>query len=231
MNYDSFLELVRTRRTIRSFKPDPVPHEYVEKIIEAARWAPSGANSQPWELVVVEKKELRDGIVKIFDEGDALAYRMEQTREPEMRVPVFAEPPKAPASFAIAPVFIIICGDPRTRIAYPIRDGINRGQSIYTSSLANTCLYMMLAAATLGLGTRWVTATGIPFEQCLIKELLGIPQELEIYDTVIIGYPDSEPKPRPRKSVAEIAHHDHYDRTRFKTAEQVKETIISRRRG
>ena len=71
-----------------------------------------GANSQPWELVVVRKKELRDGIVKIFDEGDVLAYRMEQTREPQLRVPVFAEPPRAPASFAVAPIFIIICGDP-----------------------------------------------------------------------------------------------------------------------
>ena len=90
---------------------------------------------------------------------------------------------------------------------------------------------MMLAAATLGLGTRWVTATGIPFEQCLIKELVGIAQELEIYDMVVLGYPASEPKPRSRKSVEEIAHRDRYDRARFKTAEQLMEDIIRSRRG
>ena len=44
MDYESFLELVKKRRSIRRFKPDPVPNEYVGKIIEAARWAPSGFN-------------------------------------------------------------------------------------------------------------------------------------------------------------------------------------------
>ncbi|MFO7772970.1 MAG: nitroreductase family protein [Dehalococcoidia bacterium] len=60
MDYDSFLELVKKRRSIRRFKPDPVPDEYVDKIIEAVRWAPSGFNLQPWDFVVVNEKELKD---------------------------------------------------------------------------------------------------------------------------------------------------------------------------
>ena len=59
MDYDGLLELVKTRRSIRRFKPEPVPDEYINRIIEAARWAPSGFNSQPWEFVVVKKPELR----------------------------------------------------------------------------------------------------------------------------------------------------------------------------
>ena len=55
MDYDSFLDLVKKRRSTHAFKPDPVPDEYVDKIIEAARWAPSGANSQPWEFIVVKR--------------------------------------------------------------------------------------------------------------------------------------------------------------------------------
>ena len=47
MNYDSLLELVKKRRSIRRFKPDPIPDENIEKIIEVARWAPSGFNMQP----------------------------------------------------------------------------------------------------------------------------------------------------------------------------------------
>ena len=64
MDYDSFLELVKARRTIRRFKPDPIPDEYVDKIIEAARWAPSGFNMQPWEFVVIRDKKLKDTIVQ-----------------------------------------------------------------------------------------------------------------------------------------------------------------------
>ena len=60
--YDHLLTLVKNRRTIRKFKPDPLPEGSVEKIIEVARWAPSGFHTQPWEFVVVQKErgERRD---------------------------------------------------------------------------------------------------------------------------------------------------------------------------
>ena len=53
MNIDAFLELAKTRRSIRRFKSDPVPDELILKILEAARWAQSGGNSQPWEFIVI----------------------------------------------------------------------------------------------------------------------------------------------------------------------------------
>jgi nitroreductase len=56
MNYEDFLELAKKRRSIRRFKSDPIPDEYIGKIIEAARWAPSGGNSQPWEFIVIKKR-------------------------------------------------------------------------------------------------------------------------------------------------------------------------------
>jgi len=68
MDYEEFLKLVKTRRSIRSFKPDSIPDEYVERIVEAARWAPSGANSQPWEFIVVKDKQIKDRIVDIVNE-------------------------------------------------------------------------------------------------------------------------------------------------------------------
>ena len=82
MNYESLLELVKKRRSTRRFKPDPIPDEYVDKIIEAARWAPSGFNSQPWEFVVVKKPELKDSIVQLVNEYSRNHARMEPTREP-----------------------------------------------------------------------------------------------------------------------------------------------------
>jgi nitroreductase len=62
--YDMLLELVKTRMSVRKFRSDRIPEDAINKILEVARWAMSGANSQPWEFIVVTdpetKKQLRD---------------------------------------------------------------------------------------------------------------------------------------------------------------------------
>jgi len=225
MNYDSLLELVKKRRSIRTFKPNPIPDEYVDKIIEVARWAPSGANTQSWEFIVVKKRELKDSIVKLFEDYGQRAYRMELVREPEWRFPGYDKPPQGPPGFANAPVFIIVCGDPRTKAAYPMGVLFDYPELTFYSSLANAFLYMHLAATTLGLGSQWASATANPYMQCLIKQLLQIPQELEIYDMMAVGYPASEPKPRMVRTREEMVHYDYYDKAKFKTQEGVKDYI------
>ena len=53
-DYDTLLELVKTRVSVRNLKPDPIPDDYVTKVLEVGRWAMSGANGQPWDFVVVK---------------------------------------------------------------------------------------------------------------------------------------------------------------------------------
>lgn len=57
--YEMLYNLVTTRMSVRKFKPDPIPDGYMEKILEVARWAMSGANSQPWEFIVVRDPEIK----------------------------------------------------------------------------------------------------------------------------------------------------------------------------
>ena len=227
MDYESFLELVKRRRSTHAYKPDPVPDEYVDKIIEAARWAPSGANSQPWEFVVVKKKDLRERIVEIFKEQGEISYTIEQTREPDHRFPPYRNPPQGTPGFAHAPVFIIACGDPRTKEAYPLKAKLDRGESNFYSGLASTFLYMHLAATLLGLGSQWVSASAQDLMQARLKELLEIPYEFEIYDMMALGYPASERKPRKVRSREEIVHHDTFDKSRIRTDQQVRDLINS----
>ena len=227
MDYDSFLELVKRRRSIHAYKPDPVPDAYVDKIIEAARWAPSGANSQPWEFVVVKKKDLRERIVESFKAQGEISYTIEQTREPDHRFPLYRNPPQGTPGFAHAPVFIVACGDPRTTEAYPLKAKLDRGESNFYSSLASTFLYMHLAATLLGLGSQWVSASAQDLMQARLKELLEVPYELEIYDMMALGYPTSEPKPRKVRSREEIVHHDKFDKSRIRTDQQVRDLINS----
>jgi nitroreductase len=158
MNYESFLELVKKRRSIRRFKPDPIPDEYVDRIIEAARWAPSGFNSQPWEFVVIKDKKLRDDVMRIIRPprpAGAWGFSgLEDMCEPWMRQKhrPWLDPEM---EYQNAPVLMLLFGDTRTQLGLPmvVRCDPHRRQSTYLSSLANAFLYMHLAATTLGLAS------------------------------------------------------------------------------
>ena len=227
MDYDSFLELVKKRRSTRAYKPDPVPDEYVDKIIEAARWAPSGANSQPWEFIIIKKKDQRERIIEIFKEQAEITYKIEQTRKPEQRFPSYRNSPKGTPGFANAPVFIIVCGDPRTKEAYPLKAVLDRGESNFFSSLASAFLYMHLAATSLGLGSQWVSASASDLMQSRLKALLEIPYELQIYDMMVLGYLVSEARPRKVRSKEEMVHYDKFEKSKTRTDQQVRDLIAS----
>ena len=227
MDYDSFLDLVRHRRTVRRFRPDPVPDEYVDKIIEAARWAPSGYNMQPWDFVVVKDKKLRDTIVQWVRDYHKLIMKTESAREPWQRVPQrLSHDPEM--DYRIAPVFILVLGDTRTNKGLPtaMRYDGERLRSIFVSSLANAYLYMSLAATTLGLASEWVSSVATAYPHCLTKDLLGIPPEYEIYDMMALGYPAY--KLTSRKLMRDKDRMVHYDRSKtedFRTEAEVDDFI------
>ncbi|MFC1968004.1 nitroreductase family protein [Chloroflexota bacterium] len=226
MDYEGLLELVKKRRSVRRFKPAPVPDEYVEKIIEAARWAPSGANSQPWEFIVIKEQETKDRIADLANEHGEHLRRMEATREERLRHPA-SRASGGRHGFQDAPVLIIVCGDPRTKETYPLSVVYSHGDSNFSSSLANAFLYMHLAAASMGLGSQWITSTAQPFVEALLKEFLDIPRELKIYDTMAVGYPAYNPGPRLVRGMDEMIHHERYDRAKFRTGEGIRDFIVS----
>jgi nitroreductase len=59
------LDIIKSRRSVRKFKPDPVPGELIEKILEAGRWAPSGMNNQPWRFAVITAPDLKQEISQL----------------------------------------------------------------------------------------------------------------------------------------------------------------------
>ena len=219
MEYNSLLELAKTRRSIRNLKPDPVPDELINKVIEVARWAPSGMNVQPWEFIIIKKKELRDKIVHYIEEDQERTYEMETVRKPELRFRFKVRG----AGYAHAPVFIIICGDTRSIESFPVNVIVEQGKEVFHSSLANAFIYMHLAAASLGLGSQWVTTVARPYPQAMVKHLLGIPEIFEIYDMMAVGYPTMTMKPRFVRPLEEMVHHEGFDMKKFKTDKQVKE--------
>ncbi len=207
--YDYLLGLVKKRRTIRQFKPDPVLDGYVEKIIEVARWAPSGFHTQPWEFVVVKKKEVKDAIVAAL----------------EQYAPPITNPARIPTrrSFRDAPVFILLLAEWRAKVGLPghPEEKNARVTALYNSSLASAFLYMHLAAASLGLASQWYTAASSPDAERTIKAIVGIPEPLAIYDMMVLGYAASTPNPKEVRALDEIIHYDNCGPQDFRTDEEV----------
>jgi len=214
------------------FKSDPIPDEMVNKILEAARWAPSGANSQPWDFIVVKDKETRGKIVEFFKEFLSIYYKIEHTslRDPDLVFPSVSIP-AGKIGYEDAPVYIIMCGDRRTKKAYPLYTQVEISDSLFESSLANAYLYMHLAASSLGLGSQWVSGIRMWYVQCMVKDLLGIPAELEIYDMFVLGYPDTTPKPRYVRDLDDMVHENRYDRNKLRTDEEVNRFISKIRKN
>ncbi len=197
MNYESFMKVVRGRISIRLYKPDPVNDEIINQIIEAGKWAPSGNNTQPFEIVVVKEKSLIEQIENIIGEGFE---------------------PKMTQRFG-NPVTMLVLGDPRFCDAYP--QGFIR-EEILHSSLAAAIENMMLASTVLGLGgSVWKT---VPFSAAVkIKDLLGIPQLFIVKALMPLGYPKGETDPPPKRDI--VIHENRYDTDKLKTEEEVNEII------
>ncbi|MGD0661644.1 MAG: nitroreductase family protein [Syntrophorhabdales bacterium] len=223
MDYDGFLELVKARRSTRSFKPDPVPDDYVDRIVEAGRWAPSGFNQQPWEFVVVKDPRLRESIVRICKAHMELNAQMEATREEWQNSAKPPRPPEEGGDFSVAPVYILLLGDTRTRKGLPMARRCDHEQYrlAFISGLASAFLYMHLAAATLGLGSQWVSRVSTPYGNCMVRNLLGIPEEMEVCDMMVLGYPASTPGARLMREKDKMVHYDYCGPEAFRSDHEV----------
>jgi nitroreductase len=165
---------------------------------------------QPWDFVVIRDKKLKDAIAQWVRDYHKLIMKTEGAREAWQRVP--RRPSIDPEwDYRNAPVFILVLGDTRTIKGLPtaMRYDAERRQTIFISSLANAYLYMSLAATTLGLANEWVSSVATPYPHCLVKELLGIPPALEIYDMMAVGYPAY--KLSSRKLLRDKERMVHYD--------------------
>jgi nitroreductase len=197
-------EAVRQRRSIRSFKPIPVPDEMILEMLETARLAPSGSNSQPWRFVVVtdpgEKRELRklcfnqafveEAGVDFVLCADLSAYSKESYRKRRQET---------------LDAGLVLASTVDESVYQRYIDSISSDvtQQI-TPATANTYIaaeHIVLMATALGLGSCWVG--GISSYKA-IRDLLGIPRGIIVLGLIAVGYPNIQPKARPRLPLPEI---------------------------
>lgn len=197
MSYETFMDVVKSRRSVRAFKPNLVPDEMIGQVVEAAKLAPTGNNTQPLEIVVVKDREVMDAIESAM--GEAFIPPLKQRFK--------------------APAMLVVLGDPRFCEAYP--QGPVR-EMIFHASLCLAIQNMLLAIASLGLGSVWKEVP--PLAQVRIKDLLNIPHTLILTVVLPLGFPKKgDPEPRPKRDIP--VHVGKYDKKKFKSDEEVREIM------
>lgn len=192
---------IEQRRSIRKYKPDPVPDNIIAKLLDAARLAPSGCNAQPWRFKVI----------KHVDDRKLLA----QTAYGQ--------------SFIVeAPVVFVCCADIKgylegsvsgiqdigkirainKHIVQIILTRTEKLKMLKTEELAprvafNVAIaveHIILRALDFGLGTCWVRL----FDENKVREIFGWDENIHVVALLPVGYPDESPRPRKRRTLENI---------------------------
>lgn len=223
--YQAYLGLLKFRRSVRGFRGEPVPRELIVKILDAARWAPSAGNAQPWEFVVVEDRNTIENLARLYEYQIIEKKQLERTRSKEMRMYTGERNIEGRAPFRNAHCIIFALADERWGNAFPMRTWLDKGHRHIISSLANAVFAMHCAAATLGLASQWLSDFGSPWLAGMTRHLLRIPRHYEIYEAMPIGYPTYYPKPRYVKPLTEIVHYDKFDAKKQRSEKDICEYI------
>lgn len=183
------IDAIWQRRSVRRFRPDPVPADLLEAVLEAGTKAPSGGNVQPWEFIVITDEALKQRIVAETYTG-------------------FYSGPGNPQSWiATAPVLLaVLCNYKRTLARY--------GDDAYKWApldVAAATQNMLLTAVQFGLGACWIGG----FREEQVTEILRLPPLVRPLGLVPLGWPAEDPLPKPRLPLRLLTHRNTYGEAYF----------------
>ncbi|WP_235981223.1 nicotinate-nucleotide--dimethylbenzimidazole phosphoribosyltransferase, partial [Streptomyces albidus (ex Kaewkla and Franco 2022)] len=201
--------LMRERRDIRNgFRSDPIPHEVLLRVLEAAHTAPSVGHSQPWDFVVIRSEDTRRAMHELAErQRDAYAKSLPKGRAKqfkELKIEAILE----------TPVNIVVTADPTRGGRHTLGRHTQPQMAPYSSALAVENLW--LAARAEGLGVGWVSF----FDEREMVRALELPEHLKVVAYLCVGYVDEFPaEPElaqagwsKRRPLSWVVHEESYGR-------------------
>lgn len=179
---EAVLKVMRERRDIRNgFRSDPIPHEVLLRVLEAAHTAPSVGHSQPWDFVVIRSADTRRSMHELaMRQRDAYAKSLPKGRAKqfkELKIEAILD----------TPVNIVVTADPTRGGRHTLGRHTQPQMAPYSAALAVENLW--LAARAEGLGVGWVSF----FDEREMVRALGLPEHLEVIAYLCVGYVDEFP--------------------------------------
>lgn len=180
-------EAIKERRSCRQFSEESVSDDILEKILDAATWAPSPLNAQPWNFVVIRTDDIKQKIIAEAERSRAIGVEKSG----------WGWLGKYGVDFLMsAPVMVVVTGNPK-------KSGVDQfmpdGARAYEHACAAAVQNMLLAAHALGLGSLWFTL----FDRSKLQELLELSPDNVPLALVCLGKSAEDPKPIPRKSFSD----------------------------
>ena len=194
------LEAMKARRSIRKFKADPIPEALVTQLIQAAQLAPSGSNIQPTRFIVIKSDAVRAQLSEAtplpFVSQAPLVLACCIDLESLGGMSTRARELKEAGAFVDTPL------DKMDLESYAKRKPMDPtvAEAYLRLNAAIALDHLTLRAVDLGLGTCWV----MMFNQEKVKEILGLDENYNVVALLPIGYPDQNPKARPRIELSQI---------------------------
>ncbi len=178
----TFLELVQSRQSDRQYEPHEVEREKLDRILEAARLAPSACNAQPWKMIVVTDKEKR---MSIADATSSRVLMMNHfTKQAPIQIVVVEENPNFTSGFG----------------------GWAKDKHFPHVDLGVLAAHITLAAADEGLGTCIIGW----FNEDKVREILEIPKKKRVLLVITLGYSAQPTRPKKRKASSEVISFEKY---------------------
>lgn len=191
-------EVIFTRRSVRKFKPEPVPSSVVERMLDAAIWAPSAHNRQPWRFVVIQTAERITGLAQAM--GARLRRDLEADGVPEAAIQADTE--KSFRRITSAPLLVVLC---LSMVDMDVYADAERQQLEFLMAVQSAALAgenLLLSAHDQGLGACWMCAP--LFCPGVVRATLDLPEDWQPQALLAIGYPYEAPQKTRRPLEASV---------------------------
>lgn len=196
--------ILKGRRSIRIYKQKKVEIKTIKCLIEAAIWAPSAHNSQPWRFIMIEDFETKVKLAEAM--ADRWMIDLERDGIPSNeRLKLRGESIKR---FTESPIIIIACVSLEDMDRYPDSRRQKCEWTMATQSLSAAIQNLLLAASVYGLGACWYCAPLFCKEE--VRRVLGIPVDVEPQALVTVGYPAETPPAPKRFPLSKVIFKDHW---------------------
>jgi len=183
MNQIGLSGIMHSRRSIRRYLAQPVPQAALERLLEAARWAPSAHNRQPWRFAVITDPVRRASLARAMGERFRADLRADGLAEEQVERQVTRSYQRISGAPALVLLFLSMADMDR----YPDARRQNAERIMATQSVALAAQNLLLAAEAEGLGVCWMCAP--LFCPDVVREELSLPEDWEAQALFTVGYP------------------------------------------
>ncbi len=191
------IALMKSRRSLRRYQPQPIPRPVIQTLLEAAAWAPSAHNRQPWRFAVIESQDQKETLAKAM--GARLRQDLEADNAPE--AVIAADVARSYERITAAPVLVALCLTMADMDIYPDEARARNEHIMAVQSTAMAGQNLLLAAHAAGLGACWMCAP--LFCPDVVRGALHLPEDWQPQGLLTLGYPAQE-REKTRRPLQEL---------------------------